>query len=52
MKKTRINSLSFLFSKKGGYIDYENNKKAPVFNYKEFENCLLEMNNRESDVAN
>lgn len=27
-------------------------KKAPVFNYKEFENCLLEMNNRESDVAN
>ncbi|HFR4167171.1 hypothetical protein [Bacillus cereus] len=27
-------------------------KKVPVFNYKEFENCLLEMNNRESDVAN
>lgn len=27
-------------------------KKAPVFDYKEFENCLLEMNNLESDVAN
>lgn len=28
MKKMRINSLSFLFSKKGGYIDYENNKQS------------------------
>jgi len=34
MKKTRINSLSFLFSKKGRYIDYENNKKVVTFNYK------------------
>lgn len=34
MKKTRINSLSFLVSKKGGYIDYENNKKVVSFNYK------------------
>lgn len=28
MKKMRINSLSFLFSMKGGYIDYENNKQS------------------------
>ncbi len=30
MKKTRINSLSFLFSMKGGYIGYENYKKVAV----------------------
>lgn len=36
MKKVRINSLSFLFSKKGEYIEYENNKKMAVFNNKEF----------------
>ncbi|KAB0447765.1 hypothetical protein COF50_28385 [Bacillus toyonensis] len=26
--------MSFLFSKKGRYIDYENNKKVVTFNYK------------------
>lgn len=51
MKETRVSSWSFLFSKKCGYIDYENIKKVTIFNYKEFENSLLEMNNRELDVS-
>jgi hypothetical protein len=52
MKKMRINSLSFLFSKKGSDIlTMKIISKVAVFNYKEFESSLLEMNDRESDVA-
>ena len=49
MKKTRINSLSFYFLRRVDKLTMKIIKRWR-FNYKEFENSLLEMNNRELDV--